>query len=149
MYEAKKIANQIFFMYREKTGVELDQMKLHKLMYYAQKESFICTGEPLFSNVFRAWKYGPVLPVVRQMYFKKSFSDRDKITESYVLDIIRTVLDKYGSISSWELSEMSHKEISWIKARKGVPEGKNSDNKMSNDDILFDAEIEKLIREDE
>ena len=45
-------------------------MKLHEIMYFAQRESIIQTGEPLFDATFYGWKYGPVL---RSVYdaFKK------------------------------------------------------------------------------
>ncbi len=41
---AAYIAQEYFSEY----GQQIDEMKLHKLMYFAQRESLIQTGEPLF-----------------------------------------------------------------------------------------------------
>ena len=43
-------------------------MKMHKLMYFSQRESLMYNNEPLFDGVFYGWKYGPVLKEVRSAY---------------------------------------------------------------------------------
>ena len=47
---------------------------------------------------------------------------------------------QYGALESWKLSELSHKELSWRNARKGIPEGRNGDKKLDINDIIKDAE---------
>ena len=42
------IAGVFSFRFREKTGTEIDEMKLHKMLYLAQRESLIRTGKPIF-----------------------------------------------------------------------------------------------------
>ena len=46
-------------------GENMDQMKMHKLMYFSQRESLMKLNNPLFDELFEAWKYGPVLVSVR------------------------------------------------------------------------------------
>lgn len=54
-------------------GQQIDEMKLHKLMYFAQRESLIQTGAPLFNATFYGWKYGPVLKEIRSAYKDGTF----------------------------------------------------------------------------
>lgn len=41
------------------------ELKLQKLMYFAQRESLALTGLPLFEEPFEGWIHGPVLPQLR------------------------------------------------------------------------------------
>ena len=68
MEDVVKIASYICLRYRRRFGRKIDEMKLHKLLYFTQRESIIRTGEPLFGDCFEAWKYGPVLVAIRQRY---------------------------------------------------------------------------------
>ena len=63
-----RIASYICLRYKQEFGVRIDEMKLHKLLYFAQRESMIQLGKPLFKNCFEAWKYGPVMVSIRQKY---------------------------------------------------------------------------------
>lgn len=144
MYSAAEIASTICSRYQEKYGKRIDEMKLHKLLYFVQRESFIQTGEPLFNEEFEAWKFGPVMTEIRWRYKVNHFPQChiDGVTEK----IIDNVFDIYSKTKSWSLSMMSHEETSWKNARNGVPEGENGSNKMSTDDIEIDAERVKKLR---
>lgn len=144
MYNVVDIASRIFYRYQNENGKIIDEMKLHKLLYFVQRESFIQTGQPLFSDEFQAWKFGPVMVTIRTHYKNNDFQEcnLDKEVES----IIDNVFVNYSKTRSWTLSMMSHEEISWKNARRGIPEGINGSNFMSNDDIKIDAERIKKIR---
>lgn len=144
MYSAVEIASIICSRYQEKYGKRIDEMKLHKLLYFVQRESFIQTGEPLFSEEFEAWKFGPVMTEIRYRYKVDDFPEChiDGITDK----IINNVFKIYSKTRSWSLSMMSHEETSWKNARDGVPDGENGNNKMSTDDIKIDAERVKKLR---
>ena len=60
-----KFLNDLF---KNENGTDVDQMKMHKLMYFAQRESLMYNKEPLFDSEFEGWKYGPVLVEVRDAY---------------------------------------------------------------------------------
>ena len=60
------VAKALYDMYYEQSGVHMDEMKMHKLMYFSQRESLMYNNEPLFDDTFYGWKYGPVLKVVRR-----------------------------------------------------------------------------------
>ena len=53
-------------------GCGMDEMKMHKMMYFSQRESLMDTDNPLFEESFEAWKFGPVLRCVRNEYKKHS-----------------------------------------------------------------------------
>lgn len=36
-------------------GKNLEEMKLHKLLYFVQRESLAITGNPLFAEPFEGW----------------------------------------------------------------------------------------------
>lgn len=65
MENVLNIAAYIAQRYYSEYNQQIDEMKLHKLMYLIQRESIIQTGEPLFDATFYGWKYGPVLKEIR------------------------------------------------------------------------------------
>ncbi|MDR1531499.1 MAG: DUF4065 domain-containing protein [Clostridiales bacterium] len=52
----------------EERGEGLSNMKLQKLLYYAQGVHLARTGKPLFDETIKAWDYGPVVPQVYRKY---------------------------------------------------------------------------------
>ena len=63
-----QVASYIYKRYMDDFGVRIDEMKLHKLLYFTQRECLIQKGEPMFDAQFKAWKYGPVMVQIRQHY---------------------------------------------------------------------------------
>ena len=53
------VARALDNLYYEKNGKHMDEMRMHKLMYFAQRESLMYNKEPLFDATFYGWKYGP------------------------------------------------------------------------------------------
>lgn len=123
-------------------------MKLHKLLYFAQRESIIQTGNPLFDATFRGWKYGPILKEIRESYKNSSFVP---VTSSSDIDemepIVDTVFEQYAEKDSWSLSRLTHGEYSWKKSREGIPENINSDKPINVEDIRIDADRVRARRE--
>lgn len=135
------VASYICNRYYNEFGTKIDEMKLHKLLYFAQRESFVQKGEPLFDAVFYGWKYGPILKEIRTAYKENAFYS--SVPED-VVERIRDIMDKvfcdYAAKDSWSLSRLTHGELAWKNSRKGVPEGENSDIPMKVEDIITDAE---------
>ena len=116
---------------------EMTAMKLQKLVYYAQAWSLVWDEEPLFEEPIQAWANGPVCRPLYSAHYRQfsvipgsimpigtepELSPEQKAT-------IDTVLDFYGSKSAQWLSDLSHMEDPWKKARAraGVPEGASCD----------------------
>ncbi len=95
----------------------LTPMQLQKLLYFAQGYHLGCYGKPLFADAIKAWKYGPVIPVVYNKYanFKSSVinvpcerNDADFTPEE--LRTLQIVYKQYSKYSGIELSKMTHEQ---------------------------------------
>ena len=135
------VAGYLYHRYKEEYLCVIREMKLHKLMYFAQRESFIQNGEPLFEGFFHAWKYGPVLNEIRAIYRNENFSllEKTALKSAEVKNLIDMVYDSLANKDSWSLSSLTHLEYSWKNARKGLPEDAPCDAVIKNEDIMLDA----------
>lgn len=142
------VAAYIYNRYESEHSCRIDEMKLHKMLYFAQRESFIQSNQPLFEATFYGWKYGPVLKEIRGAYRDGTFSK--DIPADVVLRInpvINKVFSDYAEKDSWSLSRLTHGELSWKRSREGIPQTANSDIAMKDEDIIQDAMRVKARRE--
>lgn len=103
----------------------MSPMKLQKLVYYSQAWSLAWTGVPLFIERIEAWRDGPVVPALYQVHRKLSIVDgldrgdasRLSLTQ---LETVDSVLSYYGTRSGKELSDLTHGEPPWLRARQGL-----------------------------
>lgn len=133
------VAQYIFTEYKRVTGEVIDEMKLHKLLYFAQRESLAITNEPLFHDEFEGWKYSPVCKEIRNSITQDGIIDFDDDISDESKYIVNNIIQEYGALASWKLSELSHKETSWINSRIGLDENENGNRKLKLDDIREDA----------
>lgn len=134
------IAKFLFDEYKKLSGEAIDEMKLHKLLYFAQREALAITGKPLFRGEMQGWKYGPVSPELRSCFAKDGLNAKTEEIGPEAAYIAKNVLLEYGSIASWRLSELTHKEISWINAREGLSPEDSGNEVIKLEDIRKDAE---------
>jgi uncharacterized phage-associated protein len=100
-------------------------VKLHKLVYYTQAWSLAWEDRPLFDERIEAWVNGPVVPALYELHrgsyavtkWPKGDPTSFLMEDSTTID---AVLDFYGKQSSQWLSDLSHSEDPWIKARRGL-----------------------------
>jgi hypothetical protein len=122
-----------------------NEMKLHKLMYFVQRQSLALTGEPIINEDFEGWVHGPVLVSLRNFFDFKSdvkfdfsdLSERDK----YVVD---SVLYEYGHLEAWKLRNLSHEEYSWQVSRAGLADSEAGNIPLKIEDIKIDAQKVRL-----
>lgn len=135
------VAQYIYDEYKRQSGEVIDEMKLHKLLYFTQRESLAIVNEPMFAEEFEGWKYGPVSEKVRRCYTPDGMYIEDareiSVENAY---IAKNIILQYGALESWKLSQISHKELSWLNSRKGLPEGANGNVPLALEDIRKDAE---------
>jgi len=147
MIDVIKVASYIFKRYQEEMNTSIDEMKLHKLLYFAQREAIIQTGSPLFEAQFAAWKYGPVIVEVRNSYRSNSLtflpSNEELLPYKNTLD---HVFRNYAPKDSWTLSMLTHGESCWQNARAGYSPDEHCDVLISINDIIKDAERMKVRR---
>jgi len=102
-------------------GAELlSNLKLQKLLYYAQGTFLAITGDVLFQDEILAWQHGPV---VRSVYdeYKANGSNGILFDEDFDFDsftpeenrILKEVYNVFGQYSAWKLRNMTHSEAPW------------------------------------
>lgn len=125
--------------YHQITKEPLSEMKLHKLLYFTQREALAITGEPAFVGDFEGWKFGPVSRDVRDSYFDGEIIATTQEISDELKYIINNVILEYGSLAAWKLSELSHKDISWQNSRRGLSPDDVGHTPLLLDDIRIDA----------
>lgn len=124
MAKAIDIANYFLSLQDEEVGDFISNLKLQKLLYYAQGFHLAETGRPLFDDPIAAWQHGPVVADVYHTF--KEFGGNalpmlgdirgiDPTTAQFLDEIYRV----YGQFSAWKLSHMTHEEPPWKEARAG------------------------------
>lgn len=103
----------------------LSALKLQKLVYYSQAWSLVWDDRPLFKARIEAWANGPVVPQLYR-HHRGAFQvnawpmgDAGNL-DSKARETIDAVVKFYGDRSSQWLSDLTHMEAPWIKARKGL-----------------------------
>lgn len=141
------VARNFYDKYVTDFGENMSEMKMHKLMYFVQRESLMYDNVPLFAESFLGWKYGPVLQSVREEYRKEyPFNDVDKEISKRSTELVMSILQKYGAMSPWKLSGISHNELSWKRSRMGLKSGENGSRRLEIEAIRVDAIRELLAR---
>ena len=130
-YEAETIANAFLRIAKEE-GKGISNMKIQKLLYFAQGHSMSLLGKELISDNCQAWDYGPVFPSVYHQFKHHGASDvkseivaeDDPHRFEPKLDVtsqklLRAVWNKYGKLGALRLSELSHvTKGPWSKTRR-------------------------------
>lgn len=147
MVSVLQVASYIANRYKSEFNEKIDEMKLHKLMYFTQREAIIQTDAPLFEASFYGWKYGPVLLEIRDGYKNDTLHvlPSEEIVKKYQ-EVFDKVFSQYAVKDSWSLSRLSHGELSWQNSRIGLQPSENGNVKMKVEDIRQDAERIKMRR---
>lgn len=136
-------------LYRAENGTNMDQMRMHKMMYLVQRESLMYNKEPLFASEFQGWKYGPVLVEVRNEYMTGNmFRSVSGTLSAAAKELVRAVYERYKKYSSWKLSSLSHGELSWRCSRDGLEPEENGAVALKLADMRVDAARELLRRKE-
>ena len=125
MNTAKQIAEWFLYynaMKIEEFGEGVDQisnLKLQKLLYYAQGCYLALKDQPLFDEDFLAWIHGPVIQCIYDEYKQYGScgipkpDNYENILSNEVQEILVEVYDIFGKYSAWGLRNMTHQEDPW------------------------------------
>ncbi len=98
----------------------LTNLKLQKLLYFAQAVSLSMKDKPIFEEKIEAWKFGPVVPDV--YHALKGFNNQpiDISAETQEIDseakaLLENVWSVYGKFSAHELVNITHNHLPWRK----------------------------------
>lgn len=147
MENSLSVAKNFYDRYSAVYGQPMREMKMHKLMYLVQRESLMMLNAPLFDEQFLGWKYGPVLQSVRKEYKKSQpFLECDNDCSQETDRLVDAVLKRYGRMSDWSLSALSHGELSWKRSRVGLASEENGTRPLELEAMRVDAARERSLR---
>ncbi|RZV39903.1 MAG: DUF4065 domain-containing protein [Candidatus Acidulodesulfobacterium acidiphilum] len=126
MTTASDVAKYFIFKANQ-VGSFLSNLKLQKLVYYAQAWYLANNDKPLFTEKFEAWVHGPVQPELYRKFKDFRWSpiniEVKKVPASITKDIadfLDEVAEAYFKYDGLELEIMTHNELPWQEARKGI-----------------------------
>ncbi len=120
MYQALDIAKYLIHCANLEEDDLITNLKLQKLLYYAQGFHLALFDSPLFSSAIYAWQYGPVVPEVYHEYkqyscnsLPDSLNFNPEIIESEDRELIDEVYSVYGKYTGTVLANLTHQETPW------------------------------------
>ena len=115
--------------------------KLQKLCYYAQAWHWALLKTPLIDSDFQAWVHGPVSPILYSQYKEYGWTPISKYSKRIVgikkedKEFLERVWISYGEYDGSQLESLTHEELPWLNARRGVGQWENSNNVISAKDM--------------
>ena len=121
------VANYFLRRADDNAGDLISNLKLQKLVYYAQGYHLALFGKPLFNERIEAWMHGPVIP---EMYYAfKQFGDgpvfpnydfdAPSVFNQDELNLLDEVYQILGQFSAWRLRDMTQGEHPWKDTSQG------------------------------
>jgi uncharacterized phage-associated protein len=145
---------KLFLVQADQDGLSgtMTNMKINKLVYYAQCLNLALYGEPLFSEDIQAWIHGPVCYKVYLEYRQyiadpvrvPEMNDLKQISEKDI-EIVEEVWQFLGDRRASQLRNMTHEEFPWLNARGGIPDDMPSQAVLSLEDMR--ARGEEMLNE--
>jgi uncharacterized phage-associated protein len=131
MTTATQVADWIVRFRYEEFAAPVDPMSLEKLIYYAQSFHLALRDRELFPDQIAAWRHGPVVRAVFDRYCSYQanpiiLEGAGKRLDSSLEDFLREVMVFFGSYTAIQLSNATHAEEPWQKAREGFGRYANS-----------------------
>jgi uncharacterized phage-associated protein len=127
MLSARDVARYFLSKVDEDSGDGISNLKLQKLVYYAQGYHLALYGRPLFAERIEAWEHGPVVPELYRVYRehgsapipvpdgfelpRQAFASPEEHDRTKAL--LDEVYDVFGQYSAWKLRNMTHEEQPW------------------------------------
>ncbi len=121
----------------------ISNLKLQKLLYYAQGSFLALTGKPVFDEEIYAWEHGPVVPEIYHLFkdngkngidFENGF-DFSKFGKE-ANNILESVYQEFGQFSAWRLRTMTHEETPWKETPKNQVINKSSIEKYFKENYV-------------
>lgn len=140
---ARRLADGILAFCAEH-GDCVSNLKLQKLLYYAQGWYLAFHDRPLFDEPIQAWIHGPVVPPVygdfkhrKWLPIEAEVRKRAEITDipENIWGHIEDTWAAYGSMSAYDLEVLTHSESPWINARAGLAPDEPSKAVISHFDM--------------
>lgn len=137
---ADKIADYFLWSANEK-GDFLSNLKLQKLVYYAQAWFLAFEDEPLFDDRIEAWIHGPAIYSLWKKYSDSKWRPinieikKPKYDDDRTIPHLEKITDAYGIHEASFLEKLTHQERPWINARKGLDIDEEGHSEISHEDM--------------
>lgn len=123
------VANYFLQLDSERVEPDVTQLKLHKIMYFAQANYLGATGSRLFSSHIEASPRGPIARVIYSnfkkfrkeiivaddSYFLEMPAERSNDIPEFEMEYLRDVWDTFSEYSATKLQRMIHEDAPWKK----------------------------------
>ncbi|HYG15915.1 MAG TPA: type II toxin-antitoxin system antitoxin SocA domain-containing protein [Bacteroidia bacterium] len=136
------------------TGNFITQMKLQKVIYFANGLCLALEDKPLVNERFRAWRYGPVIPEIYSFYKKwgsapitmktKIGVEQDGI-KLFNLDVFPDNIENILNLTWSATKNVSGEILSGWTHEKGAPWSQHYDEGANN--VIPDMDIKKYFKE--
>ncbi|GAO44713.1 hypothetical protein FPE01S_03_07520 [Flavihumibacter petaseus NBRC 106054] len=116
------------------TQTLITNLKLQKLVYYAQSWFLALNKTELIHEDFQAWVHGPVIPqlfndykiwswkpIIREDLNKEKFDAIKAVLPPEVKALLADVEYEYFGLTAYELEKLTHNEAPWVITRNGLP----------------------------
>lgn len=145
-YSAEAVSNYLLDEARRR-GIRITNLKLQKLLYFAQGFYWRIFNQPLFEAEMQAWTYGPVIP---ELYRKLKHNEDREIKGSLACcdhidgdkrttDLLDAILEKFGKMYASQLVDLSHVDgspwaVAWARGKFSTitPDSMRSFFRLSN-----------------
>lgn len=125
MPTSKQVAEYFLCLTDSDVGDLISNLKLQKLVYYAQGFHLAMYDKVLFDEPIVAWEHGPVVEELYhdyKQYGNQAILQPDAFDESIFteeqLTLLKEVYEVYGQFSAWKLRNMTHSERPWLETDK-------------------------------
>lgn len=121
------------------TGSLITNLKLQKLVYYADAWHLANYDKPLIAEDFQAWVHGPAIPalygqykdfgwqpIIREDLDEGQFNQVLKAFEEPIKTLLEAVSDSYFGMTAFELERLTHNEDPWKITREGLSDDEPS-----------------------
>lgn len=123
VHSAREIANWFLAQAYAVEDTGISNLKLQKILYYAQGHHLAKTGDPLFDDKICAWAHGPVVESIYhdfKQYGSSNINAEVEIPNNFSWDNFHDVdqelikvWNTYGGFDAWKLRNMTHEESPW------------------------------------
>ena len=130
-------------------------MKLQKLAYYSQAHCQSTRNQPLFEEDFQAWVNGPVCPELYRQHRGKFMLHRGDLDaavagraglDDYARREVHAVCDELSACTGNELSQRTHQESPWLRARDGYGPSEHCEVVITKDSMKSYYSVHPVVQ---
>jgi len=138
--EITALSTALYFLkVADKEKKPITNLKLQKLVYYAQVWHTVFYNRKLFYEPIEAWVHGPAIPSLYRRFkaFESSSIQQTGLEEIKLpfnekeRKFLKNIWNVYGKYDAEYLEALTHSELPWQEARRGLNLGDHSSNKIN------------------